>query len=108
MATILFVALAILATATEPENQATPNFNIEKQSDQSLAVSTAIYEWLAQGETLDAVRVRAYNAYNGENKPDSPEELLRLWGDFYTKIKGVYYGPNWAEDSEPLAWFRSE
>lgn len=30
---------------------------------------------------------------------------MSVWGDFFTKIKGVYYGEDAAEDADPLAWY---
>jgi hypothetical protein len=75
-------------------------------SDQTRACNEAFWGALEDGYTVHEARMFLFDAYKGSNRPESATDLMHVWGDFHTRLKGVYSGSNY-----PLvqtAWWRHE
>lgn len=71
-----------------PENQAQCGYSINVRLDDYQAQATRFFQSLKEGYTANAARVHAQQAYSVE----LDENFLIVWGDFATKLKGVYQG----------------
>jgi hypothetical protein len=89
-----------------PECQSEVGYAMTKMSDQTRACNEAFWERLEAGYTVHEARLKAYEAYKGDNKPASHIDFMHVWGDFYTRLKGVYSGS--IEPSPQPNWWRIE
>ena len=85
------------------ENMAQCGYKITFQTDQNLVCTQALYSALCSGWTVDQARFRSYIAYKGDNKPLSATDYMAVWGQFQTRVHGVYTG---VIDSLPITdWY---
>lgn len=89
-----------------PENQAEVGYAISFQAGQTADCNEAFWGTLADGYTVHEARLEVYEAYDGSNKPANPVDLMHVWGDFYTRLSGVYTGS--AYPSPQTTWWRFE
>ncbi len=86
------------------EDQAELGYSFPFLLSQTSAVDETFWQALAQGKTADVARQLAYKAYHGSNPPADYTQFMHVWGDFYTRLHGVYTGSGTPEDQ--TAWYR--
>lgn len=75
-----------------PEDQCEVGFQITALFDNCDGYNQAFWGALADGWDADTARRQLFSAYQGANKPNDPETLVHVWGDWATRLKGVYTG----------------
>lgn len=76
-------------------------YTILVDAGQTRSCGQAFWGALTDGYTVDKARRDVYDAYQAV-KPADPRELMHVWGDFYTRLHGVYTGVGGRE----TRWFR--
>lgn len=90
-------------TSWWPENQSQVGYSIIAKLDETKPSGQAFWEELMNEKTVDEARQAFFEAYKGSNKPATADQLLHVWGDFYTRMSGVYTG-NYGH--APKGWYR--
>lgn len=88
-----------------PEDQSCIGLAIPFQSDQNAFTNEAFWKALKNRKTADEARKKAFQAHDGDDKPELATEFMHVWGDFYTRLKSVYTGDS--SQQSALDWFRS-
>lgn len=91
---------AFTGVSSWPENQSCVGYALSFKSNQTRAVNEAFWEHVKETYTVTEARVEAFDAYQGSNKPSYATDFMHVWGDYYTRLKGVYTGtagqaPGW-------------
>ncbi len=86
------------------EDQAELGYSFTFLLSRTSAVDTVFWHALSEGKTADEARQEAYGAYQGANTPQDYEHFLHVWGDFYSRLHGVYTGS--AVPLAQTAWYR--
>lgn len=93
-------------------NQSQCGWTISKYSDATKPCAEAFWHKLRDRYTVDQARIELYSAYvlwciNNNatpNYPSDPRDLVHVFGDYYTRLKGVY--SNTSSDSPQYKWFK--
>lgn len=72
------------------ENQASCGWTIYKSTNQTKACIEVFWSAMASGWDTDTARVRLYFSYQGDDKPTNERALVHVYGDFCTRLHGVY------------------
>jgi len=73
-------------------NQAQCGWSIYKTSNQTKPCMEVFWGYMADGWHADKARIELYDAYQGLNKPLDPRDLVHVYGDWNTRLHGVYTG----------------
>jgi hypothetical protein len=93
------------APSSFPEDQSLVGYTITFSTDQTSQCDEVFWTALQDGFTVVEARQQTYLVYFGDNRPNEADEFMPVWGDFYTRLKGVYTGDDRNQGGE--TWYRN-